>query len=135
MKISGLQNLAVGRRTAQISSIAAAGSSDSMRWSSDYAVDGNKMNSYKSGIGTCSHTKDAPRGGEKQPWWAVELDNPHFISSVVITNRADCCGKIKHNYQAIDGIILWIRVKGASAYTLTRAFFYCRCYLTTKLRN
>ena len=81
-----------------------------MRWSSDYAVDGNKMNNYKSGIGTCTHTKGVPRGGEKQPWWAVELDKPHFISSVVITNRRDCCGKTKHNYQAISGIILWIRV-------------------------
>ena len=81
-----------------------------MRWSSDYAVDGNKMNNYKSGIGTCTHTKGVPRGGEKQPWWAVELDKPHFISSVVITNRWDCCGKTKHNYQAISGIILWIWV-------------------------
>ena len=103
--MSGLQNFSIGRRTAQVSSISGVGSSKSVRWSSDNAVDGNKMNDHKSGIETCTHTRNVADGGEKQPWWAVELDKPHFISSVAITNRADCCGKTKQNYQAITGVV------------------------------
>ncbi|XP_068136061.1 uncharacterized protein [Hyperolius riggenbachi] len=48
------------------------------------AIDGNLDTNYHSG--SCSHTND-----DVSPWWRVDLLQPHKISTVVITNRADCC--------------------------------------------
>ncbi|XP_068136070.1 uncharacterized protein [Hyperolius riggenbachi] len=56
------------------------------------AIDGNLDPNFLSG--SCAHTKeDAP------PWWRVNLQQPHKISKVIITNRGDCC---------------WDRLTGAS---------------------
>ncbi|XP_068136066.1 uncharacterized protein [Hyperolius riggenbachi] len=48
------------------------------------AIDGNLDTNYHSG--SCTHTND-----DVSPWWRVDLLQPHKISTVVITNRADCC--------------------------------------------
>ncbi|KAF3839194.1 hypothetical protein F7725_017911 [Dissostichus mawsoni] len=44
---------------------------------------GNKFHS-----GSCSHT-DA----ESNPWWRVDLLEPYIVTSVIISNRADCCSE------------------------------------------
>ncbi|XP_040204337.1 uncharacterized protein LOC120936213 [Rana temporaria] len=49
------------------------------------SIDGNTdSNFYKS----CSCTQP-----DLSPWWRVDLRAPYRISSVVITNRGDCCGE------------------------------------------
>ncbi|XP_039177324.1 fucolectin-like isoform X2 [Crotalus tigris] len=51
------------------------------------AVDGNCSGRWI-GQNTCTHTKR-----ERGPWWYVDLGSRHAISSVVVKNRADCCGE------------------------------------------
>ena len=53
------------------------------------AVDGNR-NSYLDAR-SCTHTLD-----RKGSWWQVDLGAVYEIRDVVITNRGDCCGKLKH---------------------------------------
>ncbi|XP_035254862.1 fucolectin-like [Anguilla anguilla] len=49
------------------------------------AIDGNRNANLGYG-GSCTHTNE-----EMKPWWRVDLFNVHNISSVVVTNRGDCC--------------------------------------------
>ncbi|XP_053535197.1 fucolectin isoform X2 [Ictalurus punctatus] len=51
-----------------------------------FAIDGNRasdVNSY-----SCSHTNF-----ENNPWWRVDLLAVYDISSVIVTNRGDCCSE------------------------------------------
>ncbi|XP_034001616.1 fucolectin-4-like [Trematomus bernacchii] len=48
------------------------------------AIDGNNDNKFDSG--SCTHT-DA----ESNPWWRVDLLEPYIVTSVIISNRGDCC--------------------------------------------
>ncbi|XP_073533090.1 uncharacterized protein [Phyllobates terribilis] len=48
------------------------------------AIDGGKETNYY--IGSCSHTNKV-----KDPWWKLDLKQSYKISTVVITNRMDCC--------------------------------------------
>ncbi|KAI4811418.1 hypothetical protein KUCAC02_014327 [Chaenocephalus aceratus] len=48
------------------------------------AIDGNRDHHFHSG--SCSHT-DA----ESDPWWRVDLLEPYVVTSVIISNRGDCC--------------------------------------------
>ncbi|XP_033958264.1 fucolectin-2-like [Pseudochaenichthys georgianus] len=48
------------------------------------AIDGNRDHHFLSG--SCSHT-DA----ESNPWWRVDLLEPYVVTSVIISNRGDCC--------------------------------------------
>nr|XP_034980357.1 uncharacterized protein LOC118089697 [Zootoca vivipara] len=48
------------------------------------AVDGNSDGAFFHG--SCTHTIS-----EDGPWWHVDLGDRYAISSVVVTNRADCC--------------------------------------------
>nr|XP_014344319.1 PREDICTED: uncharacterized protein LOC102353115 [Latimeria chalumnae] len=57
----------------------------------EHAIDGNRNSVY--GSLSCTHTQY-----EMNPWWRVDLQQPHKISVVLITNRGDCC---------------WERLKGA----------------------
>uniref|UniRef100_H3AD60 Fucolectin tachylectin-4 pentraxin-1 domain-containing protein n=1 Tax=Latimeria chalumnae TaxID=7897 RepID=H3AD60_LATCH len=50
----------------------------------EHAIDGNRNSVY--GSLSCTHTKY-----EMNPWWIVDLQQPHRISVVLITNRGDCC--------------------------------------------
>nr|XP_014344331.1 PREDICTED: pentraxin fusion protein-like [Latimeria chalumnae] len=50
----------------------------------EHAIDGNMNNVYSSL--SCTHTRF-----EMGPWWRVDLQEPHKISAVVITNQRDCC--------------------------------------------
>ncbi|KAM6910476.1 uncharacterized protein FYW49_012415 [Xenentodon cancila] len=59
---------------------------DSGLAAADYAIDGNREPDSRKG--SCSHT-DA----HTNPWWRVDLLESHIISSVIITNRGDCCSE------------------------------------------
>ncbi|XP_068592336.1 fucolectin-1-like [Cebidichthys violaceus] len=48
------------------------------------AIDGNRENTY--GSGSCTHTEQ-----ETNPWWRVDLLESYIVTSVIITNRGDCC--------------------------------------------
>ncbi len=47
------------------------------------AVDGNTESDYM--LGSCTHTVG------DDPWWRVDLKEVHKVTSVIITNRGDCC--------------------------------------------
>ncbi|KAM6949149.1 fucolectin [Aplochiton taeniatus] len=48
------------------------------------AIDGNRDSNYRHG--SCSHTNMQPN-----PWWRLDLLDTYVITSIVITNRGDCC--------------------------------------------
>ncbi|KAG5271455.1 hypothetical protein AALO_G00180000 [Alosa alosa] len=48
------------------------------------AIDGNRDPHFHHGSCTATDT-------ETNPWWRVDLLSPYIITSVVITNRGDCC--------------------------------------------
>ncbi|XP_041920157.1 fucolectin-1-like [Alosa sapidissima] len=48
------------------------------------AIDGNRDPNFNHGSCTATDT-------ETDPWWRVDLLSPYIITSVVITNREDCC--------------------------------------------
>ncbi|XP_051263506.1 fucolectin-1 [Dicentrarchus labrax] len=48
------------------------------------AIDGNRDSNYDAG--SCTHTD-----GQTNPWWRVDLLEPYIVTSVIITNRGDCC--------------------------------------------
>ncbi|KAI9515357.1 hypothetical protein NQZ68_026090 [Dissostichus eleginoides] len=54
--------------------------------SASNAIDGNRDNNFHSG--SCTHT-DA----ESNPWWRVDLLEPYIVTSVIISNRGDCCSE------------------------------------------
>ncbi|CAM5087926.1 unnamed protein product [Eretmochelys imbricata] len=37
---------------------------------------------------SCTHTEQ-----ETEPWWNMDLDSQHSISTVIVKNREDCCGE------------------------------------------
>ncbi|XP_070538276.1 uncharacterized protein [Ptychodera flava] len=53
------------------------------------AVDGDNSNNYNDR--SCTQTQK-----EYQPWWKVDLGGEFEIYSVIVTNRADCCGDRLH---------------------------------------
>ncbi|XP_053182681.1 fucolectin-1-like [Scomber japonicus] len=50
------------------------------------AIDGNRDSTF--GAGSCSHTKTMT-----DPWWRVDLLESYVVTSVIITNRGDCCAE------------------------------------------
>nr|AEA39707.1 F-type lectin [Epinephelus coioides] len=48
------------------------------------AIDGNRESNFHSG--SCTHTDE-----EYSPWWRVDLLESYIVTSVIITNRRDCC--------------------------------------------
>ncbi|XP_070767436.1 uncharacterized protein [Enoplosus armatus] len=48
------------------------------------AIDGNRDSAFHSG--SCTHSAETTN-----PWWRVDLLEPYVITSISITNRADCC--------------------------------------------
>ena len=48
------------------------------------AIDGNRESSFSAG--SCSCTNE-----ETNPWWRVDLLESYVVTSVIITNRGDCC--------------------------------------------
>ncbi|XP_034554314.1 fucolectin-1-like [Notolabrus celidotus] len=48
------------------------------------AIDGNPESSFSAG--SCTHTVEMAN-----PWWRVDLLDRYVVTSVVITNRGDCC--------------------------------------------
>ncbi|KAJ1194934.1 hypothetical protein NDU88_004219 [Pleurodeles waltl] len=70
-------NLAPAGKASQISNYLGHNSSPA-------AIDGNRNSSFSGG--SCSHTLL-----DMSPWWQVDLQELHRISSIVLVNRADCC--------------------------------------------
>ncbi|XP_035862258.1 fucolectin-1-like [Sander lucioperca] len=52
--------------------------------SAEAAIDGNRESGFHSG--SCTHTDE-----ESNPWWRVDLLESYIVTSVIITNRGDCC--------------------------------------------
>ena len=50
------------------------------------AIDGTVDGDFNHG--SCTHTAE-----EYEPWWQVEFTKQISVREVIITNRADCCGK------------------------------------------
>ncbi|KAI9515411.1 hypothetical protein NQZ68_026145 [Dissostichus eleginoides] len=50
------------------------------------AIDGNRESNYFAG--TCTHTVEMTN-----PWWRVDLLESNIITSIIITNRGDCCAE------------------------------------------
>eukprot|EP00064_Thunnus_orientalis_P022339 superscaffoldBa00007437_g22532 len=48
------------------------------------AIDGNRESNYRAG--SCSHT-----AVQTNPWWRVDLLESYVVTSIIITNRGDCC--------------------------------------------
>ncbi|WP_205525767.1 discoidin domain-containing protein [Pyxidicoccus trucidator] len=71
-------NLALGKPATQSSNYPLGGGGAAL------AVDGSTNGAYHSGSVTHTNT-------EAQPWWQVDLQGSHPISSVVLYNRTDCC--------------------------------------------
>ena len=78
--IGELRNLALGRHTWQGS---VYNIPDSHR-----AVDGNANSNYMPGF--CTHS-----GYVSEQYWAVDLGQSYWITSLRITNRGDCCGNVQ----------------------------------------
>ncbi|XP_044065516.1 fucolectin-4 [Siniperca chuatsi] len=54
--------------------------------SASNAIDGNRDPNYRAG--SCTHTV-----AQTNPWWRVDLLESYIVTSVTITNRADCCAE------------------------------------------
>ncbi|XP_053183283.1 fucolectin-1-like [Scomber japonicus] len=48
------------------------------------AIDGNRDARFTSG--SCTHTAQMTN-----PWWRVDMLNPYMVTTIIITNRGDCC--------------------------------------------
>uniref|UniRef100_H3AZ00 Fucolectin tachylectin-4 pentraxin-1 domain-containing protein n=1 Tax=Latimeria chalumnae TaxID=7897 RepID=H3AZ00_LATCH len=57
-----------------------------LKGAADNAVDGDRNSNYYAG--SCTLTRD-----DFAPWWSLDLQQPHKISTIVITNRGDCCAE------------------------------------------
>ncbi|XP_006004939.1 uncharacterized protein LOC102347739 [Latimeria chalumnae] len=87
-QIPGGQNIAV-------KGIATQSSVYDYRGVPEHAIDGNNDANY--GGLSCTHTQL-----EFNPWWRLDLQDSHAISTVVITNRADCCS------ERLRGVEVWV---------------------------
>ncbi|KAI9515416.1 hypothetical protein NQZ68_026150 [Dissostichus eleginoides] len=52
----------------------------------DNAIDGNRDSNYLAG--SCTATN-----AQTNPWWRVDLLESYIVTSIIITNRADCCAE------------------------------------------
>nr|XP_033496815.1 uncharacterized protein LOC117266009 [Epinephelus lanceolatus] len=50
------------------------------------AIDGNRESNFHSG--SCTHTVE-----QANPWWRVDLLESYIVTSIVVTNRGDCCAE------------------------------------------
>ena len=50
------------------------------------AIDGN-LDSHLA-AGSCSHSDS-----QTNPWWRVDLLDTYVVTSIIITNRGDCCAE------------------------------------------
>ncbi|NVJ17990.1 discoidin domain-containing protein [Myxococcus sp. AM010] len=84
LALSSPPNLALGKPASQSSTTHSA---DASR-----AVDGNTEGAFDQG--SVTHTDNT-----WQPWWQVDLEGVHAISSVVVYNRTDCCSERLQNFR------------------------------------
>ena len=94
----------------------ATASSSLSRGDPNNAIDGNIAASFSQG--SCTLTDE-----EYEPWWRVYFLKLILAREVVITNRADCCGKYIIYY-----IVAVIRCP-----SITLITHKCTCYSTAAL--
>jgi hypothetical protein len=78
------KNLALGKPTLQ-SSVVEEGISSN-------AVDGNRHPDYSEK--SCIQTDN-----QIESWWRVDLQDDFYVTSVVITNRRDCCSERLYHFE------------------------------------
>jgi len=78
-----------GKKTSQVSTSKHGGESSR-------AIDGNTDSDWKNG--SCTMTRRS-RG----PWWKVDLGSSAKVISVLVFNRADCCGSRLNSFQVRVG--------------------------------
>uniref|UniRef100_A0A3Q3GTY7 Fucolectin tachylectin-4 pentraxin-1 domain-containing protein n=1 Tax=Labrus bergylta TaxID=56723 RepID=A0A3Q3GTY7_9LABR len=83
------------------------------------AIDGNRESNFDAG--SCTHTVEMGN-----PWWRVDLLDSYIVTSVVITNRGDCCperlnGAEVHigNHLQDNGLEPISHIPAGSSHTLT----------------
>ena len=59
---------------------------------SSNAVDGYRHPDYSEK--SCVQTDN-----QFEPWWLLDLGENFYVTSVVITNRRDCCSERLHNFE------------------------------------
>ncbi|XP_063735001.1 fucolectin-6-like [Eleginops maclovinus] len=88
------------------------------------AIDGNRDSNYLDG--SCTATTEMTN-----PWWRVDLLESYIVTSIIITNRGDCCSEringaevhISNSLQdngaanPVDGVIS--QIPAASSFTMT----------------
>ena len=72
---------------------------------SSNAVDGNRHPDYAEK--SCVQTDF-----QMEPWWIVDLQDDFYVTSVVITNRGDCCSERLQKFE--------IHVSGSSGAGCTK---------------
>ncbi|KAL2084798.1 hypothetical protein ACEWY4_020316 [Coilia grayii] len=75
------KNLALNGKATQSDLVRAPTSGEAI---AQNAIDGNRDSNFFHG--SCTHTDT-----QNNPWWRVDLLKEYIITSVVITNRGDCC--------------------------------------------
>ncbi|TNN56659.1 Fucolectin [Liparis tanakae] len=78
------QNLALRGKATQ------SGRYESAYGAASSAIDGNRDSDLNSG--SCTHTNE-----RDYPWWRVDLLDSYIVTSVIVTNRGDCC------HERLDG--------------------------------
>ncbi|XP_012777013.3 uncharacterized protein LOC105941118 [Maylandia zebra] len=88
------------------------------------AIDGNRKSRFN--YGSCSHTAT-----EANPWWRVDLLESYIITSMIITNREDCCeeringaeihigNKLQDNGAANPRVAIISSIPAGSSHTIT----------------
>ena len=111
--VNNLVNVALRKRTYESSSF-----SDTVHFRRAFAVDGNRksLRSQKS----CTHTNK-----ERNPWWMVDLGGSYRISYLKVTNRGDCCGKLRY-FLTIQNVL---KQKHAYIYVCTCIHTYIHTYI------
>ncbi|XP_034001614.1 uncharacterized protein LOC117494764 [Trematomus bernacchii] len=72
------QNVALRGKASQ------SGSNPDYYGDADKAIDGSRESNYLAG--SCTST-----GEMTNPWWRVDLLESYIVTSIIITNRGDCC--------------------------------------------
>ena len=103
----------------------------SSSYSSSYNAE-NAINGVFNGAPSeCSITK-----ADYQSWWSIDLESNFRITSIEITNRADCCGERLDNFVvSVDGIPCASRAQTGEGETTRVACIATGSQLTIRLPN
>lgn len=114
---SFIENVALRGRATQAHSYEHAFSSASN------GIDGNKDSTFSAG--SCTHTNE-----QTNPWWRLDLLDPYIVTSIVITNRGDCCEFRINGLQIHIGNSLHENGVANPMWVNTKMLFYLLCLLS-----